>query len=516
MGKTYVSAVRKNGVIAIVIVGPNKQALAAVTATSQTEWILQNKAYCSFVDTRNARWLLLFDSPAQAELFTMLALSAKLAESKTPLCISVGEGALIDPANRFKVNYSCWDLQQSKLEAPVMKEENFEISIADETPLKEIARNGVTGSVFLVKFPHNIIAIVESPLEIAPLPSISALPAESPAANPQSPPELLEAPTTQKRTKMVDQSIKPPAADTDDREKGKQKEKERDKEREKRSSDFQATVQPQPMYDSQLESIRNEMRQKFDDLSQMMASLRRTQAVQNNVALTSDILVSSVQRLLRENQIKDQLIAEKQQLIDLLNERHTDTRERDAMRIQLAELGSKLSAQRQLTKEKTEQQKSLNLEIEELQSQIVKARIDAESELAILHQQLEGEKAKQQEDLEQAKKQLQFSVQTAEEELVRIRERFEKAVSENEALKSQSRRDFSAELQKMKEAVPSIIQRTVKQMISGVFKMIQENFEEDTEYDGVAVMKAIRVALQTQANDMLEQIEGDDDEEEEG
>jgi chromosome segregation ATPase len=256
------------------------------------------------------------------------------------------------------------------------------------------------------------------------------------------------------------------------------------------------------------------MQAKFAELSQMMASLRRTQAVQNNVALTSDVLVSSVQRLLKENQAKDQLIAEKQQLIDLLNERHTDTRERDAMRIQLAELGSKLSAQRQLTREKTDQQKQLNAQIEELQAQIVKAKVDSESRLAILHEQLETEKTRQAEELEQSRKQLQWNVSQAEEEVTRIRAQFEKALSENKTLKSQTARDLTGELQKMKDAVPGVIQRTVKQMVSGVYEMIQENFDEDTEYDGSTIMKGIRIALERQARTMMDQIDPQDDEEE--
>jgi chromosome segregation ATPase len=269
------------------------------------------------------------------------------------------------------------------------------------------------------------------------------------------------------------------------------------------------------MYDSQLESIRNEMQSRFNELSQMIASLRRTQAVQNSVALTSDVLVSSVQRLLKENQAKDQLIAEKQQLINLLNERHTDTRERDTMRIQLAELGSKLSAQRHLTREKMDQQKELNTQIEELQAQIDKTKNDTEARLGVLHEQLETEKQKQADELEQARKRLQINVKAAEEEVAAIRVQFEKALSENKALKSQSARDFSAELERMKKAVPGLVERYTKKMVSGVYQMIQRNFDEDTDYDGQSVMKAIRTVLQAQATALIREIEGQDDEDEE-
>jgi hypothetical protein len=265
------------------------------------------------------------------------------------------------------------------------------------------------------------------------------------------------------------------------------------------------------MYDSQLESIRNEMQTRFNELTHMIASLRRTQAVQNSVALTSDALVSSVQRLLKENQAKDHLIAEKQQLIDLLNERHTDTRERDAMRIQLAELGSKLLAQRHLTREKMDQQKQLNTQIEDLQAQIVKAKVGAESRLGILHARLEADKQKQTEELDRARKRLQENVTIAEEAVTRIRDHFERALAENKALKSQPTRDFSPDLRRMKEAVPDLVGRFVKRLFAGVYQMVQSNLDDQTDYDGQSVMKIVRTALQLQVDALTAELDGRDE-----
>ena len=65
----------------------------------------------------------------------------------------------------------------------------------------------------------------------------------------------------------------------------------------------------------------------------------------------------------------------------------------------------------------------------------------------------------------------------------------------------------------MKKAVPILVQRTVKQMVSGVYQLIQDNFDDDTEYDGVMIMKAIKTALQTQANEIFEQIDPEEEDE---
>ena len=540
MGKTYVTAQRSQGTVVIGILGKQKKLVVAVPANALIDWTLQNDVYCSFVDTRNHRYLLLFQKPEEARIFTMIALAAKLNGRNEPICIVKKDGPPIPQNDRFTVNYCCYDLMKGKVEAPFTEEKNFEIGPTDETPLRLIANGGTMGSVFLVKYPNNVVAIVESISKDQPLPQLPASDQPQTKAQPQQSPTPAPAPTSAPppaSTSPSAQAPTPPPAPAPAKpapapapeaapakaQPQKPAEKKPEPAHQPAAKPAPAPVphpKPQvrqaearPMYEAQLESIRKEMQDKFNELTQMMASLKRTQLVQNNIALTSDVLVSSVQRLLKENQAKDQLIAEKQQLIDLLNERHTDTRERDAMRVQLTELGSKLAAQRQLTKEKTEQQKGLTEQIEELQRQIVNAKGDAETKISTLHRQLELEKQKQADELEQSKRQLQYNLKQAEDELAKIREQFEKALAQNKALSSESKKDYTAELSALKSKVPLLIENTVKRMISGVYEMIEDTFDEDSEYDGAAIMKAVKLALQKQANEMADEIDPGDDEE---
>jgi predicted nucleic acid-binding Zn-ribbon protein len=514
LGRVAIVAARIKEALTIMFVASGNQPVAAVLPSPDLDWAIQNNVYCSFVDANRRRLLTLFESANEARIFTAIALSGKLGQD--PICIVNSGKGPINGNDRFAVKFACYDLQQAKVDSPVMAEEHFEIGPADDTPLRAIATSGTYGSVFLVRYPHNVIGIVESLVDERAMPVLPTL-GEAPGVSPGSDQSdgAAESSARKSRRQRPSEAAKaapaPASAEAPPVAAAAPPPAEAPAPRPAFASN---AVQPQPMYDSQLESIRNEMQARFGELSQMIASLRRTQAVQSNVALTSDVLVSSVQRLLKENQAKDQLIAEKQQLIDLLNERHTDTRERDAMRIQLAELGSKLSAQRGLTREKMEQQKALNSQIEELQAQIVKAKVDAESRLAILHEQLEAEKKKQADELEQARRRLELNVKQAEEEVGKVREQFERVLAENKTLKSQTARDVSGELKKMQEAVPGLVQRTVKQIVSGVYEMIQDNFDEESDYDGQSVMKAISTALQAQGKEMLEQIDPQEDEEE--
>ena len=501
MGRTYVAASRSKGNIVMCILGPGRKVIAAAPANAQIDWTIMKEVYCTFVDTRNTRYLLLFASAQEARIFTMIALAAKLNSQNDPICIVKRAGPAFPENDRFPVNYACYDTLKAKIDNPIMQEENFEIGPTDETPMKQIAKGGQMGSVFLVKCPHGVVAIVESIRKGQALPSLPGYEADD--VEDAQPEEENEQPQEKPKKRKHRKSEKKDEPEPEVQQPAPAKRLLRPGE-----------VRPQPMYDSQLESIRKEMQDKFSELMQHMASLRRTQAVQNNVALTSDVLVSSVQRLLKENQAKDQLIAEKQQLIDLLNERRADTRERDAMHIQLGELMSKLSAQRQLTTEKTDQQKELRAQIENLQAQVIKANVDAKARLTTLHQQLELEKQQQFEEVEQSRRQLVESVKFAEEEVAKVRALYQQALARNKILSSESKRDYTEQLELLKTKSPIVIQNAIKKMVSGVFEIFQEAFDDETEYDSTAIMNAVKSSLQQQANRMMEEIDPDDDEEE--
>lgn len=507
IGKTLVLAVRKSNNILVLILGPNRKAISMTQATPQIDWVIQSETYSSFVDSRNMRYLLLFESKEECQIFTAIALSAKLEAGNAPIVIAKGKsGQKINSGERYLVNYKCFDLGVPKIEAPIMEERNFEFLESDSTPLTAIIRNGDYGDLFLVKFSDKVIAIVESIDKKQELPQ-NGLPSVSQNDEKVKKPKEDKVEKQKENVEIVKEEKTVPVKEIKDDQKLIQNTQEN-------VQQINTTTAPQQqLYDSQLESIKNEMESKFRELTQMISSLRRTQVSYSNVPLSSDILVSSVQRLLKENQIKDELIKEKQQLIDLLKERNSDTRERDALRIQLAGLSSKLSAQRQLTQTKIQQQIDLNKQIDELKEKIAKAKIDAENHLTALHQELENEKQKQFEELESQKKQLEWKVKSAEDDVSKIRAEYKRACEENKILKEQASKDVSAELEKMKKAVPILVQRTVKQMVSGVYQLIQDNFDDDTEYDGVMIMKAIKTALQTQANEIFEQIDPEEEDE---
>ncbi|OHS94491.1 hypothetical protein TRFO_11118 [Tritrichomonas foetus] len=441
-------------------------------------------------------------------------MSGKLAQSGGAICIDQKQGGPINGDFPFKVSYKCYDLQAKKIDQPVMDAENFEISPADQTPLRAITKEGTEGSTFLVQFPHNIVGIVHSISETAALPMFDGASKSTDVNSGSKKKKRSKKRDSEASESQPDEAAKAAAA-------AQQAQLQQQMQR-PRGPPPPNSVSPNSMYDSQLESIRNEMQSKFNELTQMIASLRRTQATQSNIPLASDILVSSVQRLLRENQIKDQQIAEKKQLLDILNARQSDTRERDALRIQLAELGSKLSAQRQQTRVKNDEQEELSKKIQDLQAEFSLKKVKAESSLNELRRQLDDDKMKQIDELNKQRQEITLNAQKADEELAKVREEFERTLAENKRLKEMKSKDKTQELKNLEKKLPTVMAQAVKGMITGVYGIISANFDEDTDYDGEVIKKAIRTAMQRKANQMLEAIEQDaleddgDEEEEDG
>ena len=494
IGKTFVVATRKSGTVLICVLGADRTPISAVPVTPAIDWIIQNEVYCTYVDTKKVRYLLLFATPDEARLFTSIALAAKLQQDKSPICIVKKEGAVIQNGERFAVKVNCYNVTE-KIEAPVLKEEYLEVAPSDNTPLNSLSGSGQIGSTYLVKFSETVVAVAEIIPRVQQQPKAKA-PAEEPKLPKEKPKESQEKPKTDEKKPAPkpdkeDEPVEGPGAHA----------KELLKQMPK------VTPKAKRVYDPQFEVIRQDMQARFDAIAAKMAALRRKQAASSDSASSTKLLISSVQRLLKENEAKDKLIAEKQQILDQLNAENADTRERDVLRHKLADLGTQLTFQQQLTKEKIQLQKRLRERIEELGVEIVKAKESGEEKLVQLRQQLDDEKQKQLEDLEKKKEQLEKTVVTVEAEAVEVRAQYEKALEENKELSEKADKDFGQELEKLKERIPLLIQHTVKQMVTGVYEIIEQEFDEDEDYDGITAAKTIQTAVETQTREMLDEVD---------
>ena len=161
MGRMILLAIRKSGQIQLIILRPDKKPLVGLPAIPNINWVIQNDVYVSMVGG-NVRFLLQFANTQEAQLFTMFALSGRLAASPEPICIINKNGSPIAAEDRFTISYEAYDLSASQIQGPSMTEKDMTLSAGDQTPLSAIAKSGTLNSTFLVKMSENMISIVHS------------------------------------------------------------------------------------------------------------------------------------------------------------------------------------------------------------------------------------------------------------------------------------------------------------------------------------------------------------------
>ncbi|EAX98097.1 hypothetical protein TVAG_439410 [Trichomonas vaginalis G3] len=532
MGQIPIIVMRINGKLQIILMRSKTQPLMAIDPSENNNWVISNDVYATFTDKNGRVWLFLFKSAEETLIFTMVALygTAKL-KNGSPITIVNKGGNQIEPTHDISVDYKIYSLKESNLDNP-NEQQGVNVGFTESSPLRNLFNGGYYGATHLLFYEEDIICIAtvsdpnppaapkETPQPAQSLPQIGNSESNQPKVEQpkqqekpiEQPKQVAAAPKEEIKPKQTETPKQNPPAEIKVKEETKvpvveEKPKyieEKPKftnEKPKLSDEKQKTI-----FDAQLDQIRSEMYGKFNELSKMVAAIKRQQASRAATPQSSDILIASVERLVKENEAKDRLIAEKQQLIEMLNAKKNDTRERDELRKQLAELTAKVSKTKEQTKKKQEEKKELEKRIEALKKKVSAAKSDSESKLASIRRELESERQRQMQDLEQSKQQLQWNVNKSEEEIKELRKKLTEAEELNKELKEKSGVDSAKELEKLKAAADQLLVNTVKKMVSGVYQNCQKIFS-GAEFDGAQVIKGVRAALQAQAEEILSELE---------
>lgn len=535
MGQLPIVIMRIQGKLQIILFKSKTQALFGIDPNEPNNWTITNQVYATYIDKNNRVWLFLFKNAEECLLFSMVALYGKLkSRYGAPVVLVNGNGGQIMPTQDIKVNSKVYNLKEPNLDNPTIQDD-VSIYPTDTTPLQNLFNGGVYGATHLVFYEDEILAIAtvrdpnggsaapqEQPAEQSLPQTQTSAPAETPKQEEkkveESKPAPVEGPKKTEESKKIEEPKKieeqkkpeePKKADEPKRIEEKPKSFE-ERKYENKIENKPEQKKDKAVFDAQLEQIRTEMYNKFNELSQMVTSIKRQQQSRAATPQSSDILVASVERLIRENELKDRLISEKQQLIEMLNAKKNNTQERDELRKQLADLTAKVSATKEATRKKQEEKKELESRIESLQKKVAAAKSDSESKLASIRRDLEAERQKTMADLEQSKQQLQWSVNKADEEVKELKKKLAEAEALNKELKSKSGVDSAKELEKLKAAADNLLINTVKKLVAGVFQNCQKLFSTSNEFDGAQVIKGVRAALQAQAEEILSELEPDD------
>ena len=532
----------ENKFMLLVLKNP-KEPLFMIDASKKVNWVLSQGVYATYTDQSNRSVLLRFRNHDELLAFSLIALSS--TASATPANVTIIEEGPKASQIEISENSLIVDAKIVNFNDPTYNPmTNDGITIPRDYPseLRNIYNGGKYDSFCIISMNGNVFALCyvkPNPNQVATPeePKIEEKPQEiekkeeKTAQNTEkveTKPKQKEEKPKKKHEKSSEKEEKPKSTPTPAPQPKEEKLTPKETKTEEKPQQNQENVSkppsttvivsqeeepkntPKPVFDAQLEQIRSEMTQKFNNLSKMIISLKQQQQQRSSAPLSSDILVASVQRLIRENREKDKLIAEKQQLIELLNARKSDTRERDELRRQLADLTSKVAAKKEETQKKLDEQRRLKDKVEVLKQKIAAARVDSESKLAAVRRELEAERQKQLSDLDQTKQHLQWSVNKAEAEVQELKKKIQEAEAENKRLKERTKVDSAKELENLKAKANELLEITVRKMVTGVFQNVQKAFQESQEYDGSQVIRGVRQLLQNQADEIFQEIDGDE------
>ena len=473
--------------------------LLGIPVTSTTEWTLQNDTCCMYTDPQHRVYVLQFSSPAEARLFSAIACYQKLLSEKQPICIMKGNKGMIDPVNSFSVNFAAYDLNMKQITEPIRKEENFTISSFDDTPIKEVAGKGEYGSVFIVLFAPGVVAVVDVLDSNSLLPSLPPTSSNVSAKSKENTPKKegksrrshkkgkhgrRESVSSSDVGNLSDNSVSSAP--------GKKKiEKEHDEEEEELP------------FDNQLADIRQTMENLYLKAKADIASLYRTQLLKSGIKPSEDDLVSSLQRLIKQNIERELVIEEKRELIDLLEKRDVDTSEVEKIRMQIGQTTTKLSLQKTTNRDLTSKINELKEKIEDAENKLVQTRVDAEAAKEIAQMNLQMKTEEKRADLRNRIEELKWQISQEEKQLTEAKNRLDFEKSEMQRIAKAHEEDYSEDYNLLKEQFEKASNEMKQTFIDGVTSMIVSAFEQEKEYPKNKALGAVRTALSVQNDDMF-------------
>ena len=510
IGKVPICAVRVKGNFILLLINGTKPFMS-IPVTPNIVWTLQNDTYCNYTDPKQNIFLFQFENGDEARLFSGIALYQKLVQTKQPVLIAEGDKGVIDATNLFNVNFAAYDLlMSSKITEPIRKEENFSISSFDDTPIKQVA-GGQYGSIFLVLFAPGVIAIVDPVNLSSSLPGFgfsSTISSSSSAAQAKEE----EAPKKEKKKKTHKKGRKDSSASVSDLTDSSMSSTATKKPKVEEKHEEEEEELP---FDGQLDDIKKTIGELYEKTKAEVASLYRIQYAQSSIPPSDDDLVSSLQRLIQQNAERRLVIEEKDNLIELLRSRDVDTSEVEKIRMQIGEATTKLIVQKKENAALSSKIAELKAKLEEGESKLIQARVDAEAQKVIAKTNIEMKKEQRKAELQSTLEDLKWAVQKEEKRLGETRKSFEFQKSESIRIAKAHEEDFSDDIKKMQSELEIATQKMKNEFAEGLNEMIEQSFEKEKEYPKDMALRAVRKGIQEQVDDLLGNDYDDEEDEEE-
>ena len=251
--------------------------------------------------------------------------------------------------------------------------------------------------------------------------------------------------------------------------------------------------------------LKSEIMRRFDRFEKLVDSLDFSETGNSDLSspIPGIVLKESIQRLVSDLHDKDQILKEKDLLIDALQESVDSTFERDEIIKQQERKQAEIDEERKLTDAEESVCDELQRQIDELESELngIRSALDQrEREVREEHEQEQYKVAmlhyEEHEPLEQR-------IKAAKNEQVKHQIELSTLLADNSEKKG--RIDVAAfeEVQRLKGEIPDMLRSAVERMRDGLGTLLDNAFNPLKEYPGDKIHTAMRNALQTVGKKVL-------------
>ena len=252
-----------------------------------------------------------------------------------------------------------------------------------------------------------------------------------------------------------------------------------------------------------LAEILNESDKSFDKLFRSLSIIQQNINKKGNSLSPSEIITKLSEELSKSEE-KDRLLLELDSRISFLSKNIKNIEKSDeeltfkkeelaAMNARFDSASSDLSFEEEIFKKLSNK---VNQHDNELKKQIDLLREQNKNEFEASNKQIKDEIDA-----------LKAKTEQIEKEKIQLQQKAIESAKESALIKAGG----SKEVEKLKVEITEKLKSIVQNMVSDVFDAVSSNFDDETVYNGPVVVKAIKIALQNAADELIPTEEEDDE-----
>jgi len=470
-GQFHLAVFKKDGRFMIVALNNSKQVVLVINITQQIEWKIQNSVYGVYSDGMGKIYLIQFGSDIDCRVFTSIALTQKLSKGQI-MCFDEGNGGKIVQNSAFSINYVTFDVNGSKINECIAKEENMKVYPTDDTLFRKLSTSNY-GSFHVIQFAPGVYSFVE----VCKNSSNTLFPFES--SNSES------------------------LSDTPEKSKSKKK-KSRKNRRESTVKKITPEEAGKQIQQAQLSKLKQSFSEKLEDLTKSIQKIHETPYLMYHLPSSDNDLISAIELIMIKNDAKREICKEKENTIETLRNSNRDTIQRDQLLSQLDSISHEVSLKRKEIEQIISENAELAMKQENIHLKIVEQGINTETESSIIYSVLEKEKNDTIAQLNSIKQEYNRIQNDSNHRFEEKKSVIQLLLSQEAELDEILSQDYSEEAEQIGEKVKARIIQTKKCFNEELVDLITESINNEKEYSKDVVLRALSRGISHTLDDLLD------------